>query len=76
VRRAHETTTWTTSVCTGSLLLGRTGALQGERATSHWAVREQLRNFGAEPVAERVVVEGTRAERRSRTLGQLYRIGA
>jgi transcriptional regulator GlxA family with amidase domain len=40
------------------MLLGAAGILQGKRATSHWAVREQLRNFGAEPVAERVVIEG------------------
>ena len=58
VRRAHETSTWTTSVCTGSMLLGAAGVLQGKRATSHWAVRDHLRNFGAEPVAERVVIEG------------------
>ena len=58
VRRAHETSKWTTSVCTGSLLLGAAGILDGKRATSHWAVRDQLRNFGAEPLAERVVLEG------------------
>jgi len=58
VRRAHETSKWTTSVCTGSMLLGAAGILEGKRATSHWAVRDQLRNFGAEPVAERVVIEG------------------
>jgi putative intracellular protease/amidase len=58
VRRAHETSTWTTSVCTGSMLLGAAGILHGKRATSHWAVRDHLRNFGAEPVAERVVIEG------------------
>src|SRR5215212_5876293 len=58
VRRAHETSRWTTSVCTGSMLLGAAGILQGKRATSHWAVRDYLRNFGAEPVAERVVIEG------------------
>jgi transcriptional regulator GlxA family with amidase domain len=40
------------------MLLGAAGVLQGKRATSHWAVREYLRNFGAEPVAERVVIEG------------------
>jgi putative intracellular protease/amidase len=57
VRRAHETSKWTTSVCTGSMLLGAAGILQGKRATSHWAVRDYLRNFGAEPVAERVVIE-------------------
>jgi putative intracellular protease/amidase len=58
VRRAHETSKWTTSVCTGSTLLGAAGVLQGKRATSHWAVRDHLRNFGAVPVAERVVIEG------------------
>jgi putative intracellular protease/amidase len=57
VRSAHETSKWTTSVCTGSMLLGAAGILQGKRATSHWAVRDYLRNFGAEPVAERVVIE-------------------
>ena len=58
VRQAHDTSQWTTSVCTGSLLLGAAGVLEGKRATSHWAVREYLRNFGAEPVSERVVIEG------------------
>jgi len=58
VRQAHDTSQWTTSVCTGSLLLGAAGVLEGKRATSHWGVREYLRNFGAEPVSERVVIEG------------------
>ena len=58
LRRAHETARWTTSVCTGSLLLGAAGILEGRRATSHWILRDMLREFGAEPVAERVVVEG------------------
>jgi putative intracellular protease/amidase len=58
LRTAHETTTWTTSVCTGSLVLAAAGILQGKRATSHWAYRDQLRLAGAEPVAERVVVDG------------------
>jgi putative intracellular protease/amidase len=58
IRRAHESTTWTTSVCTGSLLLGAAGVLEGKRATSHWSVLDRLRDFGAEPVTERVVVEG------------------
>jgi transcriptional regulator GlxA family with amidase domain len=40
------------------MLLGAAGVLEGKRATSHWAVRDYLRNFGAEPVAERVVIEG------------------
>jgi len=58
LRRAHETSTWTTSVCTGSLLLGAAGILRGKRATSHWILRDMLAQFGAEPVAERVVIEG------------------
>ena len=51
-------TKWTTSVCTGSLVLGAAGLLEGKRATSHWAYRHELERFGAEPVAERVVVDG------------------
>ncbi len=58
LRNAHETSKWTTSVCTGSLVLAAAGILEGKRATSHWAYREQLRLGGAEPVAERVVVDG------------------
>jgi len=58
VRTAHETSQWTTSVCTGSLVLGAAGVLEGKRATSHWAYREALREYGAEPVAERVVSDG------------------
>jgi len=58
IRSAHETSQWTTSVCTGSLLLGAAGILQGLRATSHWAALERLREFGAEPASERVVEEG------------------
>ena len=53
-----STTKWTTSVCTGSLVLAAAGVLDGKRATSHWAYRDELRAFGAEPVAERVVVDG------------------
>lgn len=58
LRGAHETSTWTTSVCTGSLVLAAAGILEGKRATSHWAYRDELRRGGAEPVAERVVVDG------------------
>ena len=58
LRHAHETSKWTTSVCTGSLLLGAAGVLEGKRATTHWILREMLAQFNAEPVAERVVVEG------------------
>jgi transcriptional regulator GlxA family with amidase domain len=58
LRAVHERTKWTTSVCTGSLVLGAAGVLDGKRATSHWAYRDQLRSYGAEPVAERFVVDG------------------
>jgi transcriptional regulator GlxA family with amidase domain len=59
LRTVHETSEWTTSVCTGSLILGAAGLLQGKRATSHWTELETLRQFGAEPVAdERVVFDG------------------
>jgi transcriptional regulator GlxA family with amidase domain len=58
LRQAHETSTWTTSVCTGSLLLGAAGVLSGKRATTHWILRDMLPQFGAQPVAERVVVDG------------------
>jgi transcriptional regulator GlxA family with amidase domain len=58
LRAAHETTTWTTSVCTGSLVLGAAGLLEGKRATSHWLALDQLRKYGAEPTLERVVIQG------------------
>jgi transcriptional regulator GlxA family with amidase domain len=58
LRRAHDGSTWTTSVCTGSLVLGAAGILEGKRATSHWAYRDRLGEFGAEPVADRVVTDG------------------
>jgi putative intracellular protease/amidase len=58
LRSAHATSDWTTSVCTGSLLLGAAGILRGLRATSHWLALEMLRDLGAEPTAERVVEQG------------------
>ena len=58
IRAAHETSAWTTSVCTGSLVLGAAGLLEGKRATTHWAYRERLGEFGAEVVAERFVADG------------------
>ncbi len=56
--RAHETSTWTTSVCTGSLILGAAGLLEGKRATSHWLALEELAKLGAEPLSERIVYDG------------------
>ena len=58
VRAIHATTQWTTSVCTGALILGAAGVLKGLEATTHWAAREQLRSFGATPVTQRIVEQG------------------
>jgi putative intracellular protease/amidase len=59
IRAVHATTTWTTSVCSGSLILAAAGVLDGLRATSHWAVLPVLKTFGATPVGRaRVVPEG------------------
>jgi transcriptional regulator GlxA family with amidase domain len=58
LRTVDETTTWTTSVCTGSLILAAAGLLTGRRATSHWLALDELRRLGAEPVTERVVFDG------------------
>lgn len=53
---AHTTSTWTTSVCTGSLVLAAGGYLNGLPATSHWLALDELAKYGAEPTLERVVV--------------------
>ncbi|MFG2456442.1 DJ-1/PfpI family protein [Streptomyces sp. NPDC048523] len=58
IRAADATSTWTTSVCTGSLLLAAAGLLEGRRATSHWLALDELRKFGTEPTGERVVTDG------------------
>jgi transcriptional regulator GlxA family with amidase domain len=58
LRRVHERTAWTTSVCTGSLLLAAAGLLKDAPATTHWVMRETLSSLGAVPVADRVVEHG------------------
>ena len=58
LRAAHATSTWTTSVCTGSLILAAAGVLVGRRATTHWQAIEELRRLGVEAVEERVVFDG------------------
>ena len=55
LRQVHETSSYTTSVCTGSLLLGAAGLLDGLSATTHWAAMEELRALGVEPTGQRVV---------------------
>lgn len=58
LRAAHETSTWTTSVCTGSLILAAAGLLAGKPATGHWLAMDKLGELGAQPVSERFVIEG------------------
>jgi transcriptional regulator GlxA family with amidase domain len=58
IRRSHETSEWTTSVCSGSLLLGAAGVLDGFEATSHWTELHTLERFGARPSDRRVVEQG------------------
>ena len=58
LRAADERSTWTTSVCTGSLILAAAGLLEGKRATSHWLALEELRGLGVDAVPERVVFDG------------------
>lgn len=58
LRAAHQTSTWTTSVCTGSLILAAAGLLEDKRATSNWQALEDLAALGVEVVPERVVFDG------------------
>jgi cyclohexyl-isocyanide hydratase len=58
LRRMAQGARYVTSVCTGSLALGAAGLLRGRRAACHWLSRDLLSAFGAEPVAQRVVLDG------------------
>lgn len=58
IRNAHPHTTWTTSVCTGALLLGAAGLLDGLPATTHWSAYDALASYGAQPSEQRVVTVG------------------
>ncbi|KAG6546427.1 hypothetical protein Mapa_011975 [Marchantia paleacea] len=58
IRKAHETSMYTTSVCSGSLMLGAAGLLKGLTASTHWNVYDILESYGAKPTADRVVQEG------------------
>lgn len=58
IRRVSADATWVTSVCTGALILGAAGLLEGKRATTHWAAMDLLAGYGAEPTRERVVFDG------------------
>jgi transcriptional regulator GlxA family with amidase domain len=58
LRQVHPSTTWTTSVCTGSLYLAAAGILDGLDATTHWARADQLERLGARYTEQRVVEQG------------------
>ena len=58
IKKIHPTTTWTTSVCTGSIFLAHAGVLNGLTATTHWASYDRLQTLGANPTEQRVVTEG------------------
>jgi transcriptional regulator GlxA family with amidase domain len=58
IREPHPHTAWTTSVCTGALLLGAAGLLKGLPATTHWSAYDDLASYGAQPTEQRVVTAG------------------
>jgi transcriptional regulator GlxA family with amidase domain len=69
LRAAHATSTWTTSVCTGSLVLAAAGLLAGKRATSNWQALDALRDLGVDVKDERVVFDGKLATSAGVTAG-------
>jgi putative intracellular protease/amidase len=58
LREAHDHSSWTTSVCTGSLLLAAAGILDGLEATTHWLAMDELAALGVTPVSRRIVEQG------------------
>ena len=58
IQQIHETSRYTTSVCTGSLILAAAGLLEGKKATSHWAATHMLEEYGAELSSDRYVQDG------------------
>jgi putative intracellular protease/amidase len=58
INKIHQTTQWTVSVCTGSIILASTGILNGLKASSHWAVIHLLKDYGSIPILQRFVREG------------------
>lgn len=58
IQKIHQTTTWTTSVCSGSIILAAAGILKGKKATSHWGTLAMLSDYGAIPTSERYIQEG------------------
>jgi transcriptional regulator GlxA family with amidase domain len=58
IRRVNDVTSWTTSVCTGSLVLAAAGLLNGKKATTHWLAMDRLKRMGADAQNQRVVVDG------------------
>jgi len=58
IRKIHQTTAWTTSVCSGSIILAAAGILNGKKASSHWAAMHLLSDYGAVPSSERYIQEG------------------
>ena len=76
VRQAHQTATWTASVCSGSVILAAAGLLEGKRATSHWLVLTALKALGATPVSdERIEWKGDQKNRHQRGLVGGHRPG-
>jgi transcriptional regulator GlxA family with amidase domain len=58
IAKVHETTKWTTSVCTGSIILAAAGLLKGLEVTTHWASASRLEEYGARYTEKRVVQHG------------------